>query len=98
MAHLLHPPEIRARNKCNVISFLGQFWGFVTELTFLAVLLFTLTAGGDNTDLKGVIFIIKFMEFGVLSLVEVLTSDGLTNSMLEDFNMIISVFTNCFNC
>ena len=97
MANLLDQQVIEQRNKHNMITFLGQFYGFTTEVIFLAVFLFTLAGAGDNNELKGVAIVMKFMEFGGLSLVEVLTSEGLRKSMFKDFNMIMTCAANCFN-
>ena len=98
MAKLLGRQVTKERNRQNVITFLGQFYGFATEVTFLAVFLFTLAGNKDNNELKGIAIVMKFMEFGCLSLVEVLTSERLRKDMFNDFNTIMSLFTNCFNC
>jgi hypothetical protein len=69
---------IRARNIKNVGTFLGQFYGFVMEYAFAISVLFILYfAGEQKNNFKAVANIAKFIDFGLLSAVEVLSSPAL---------------------
>ena len=77
---------IKARNIKNVGTFLGQFYGFLMEFAFAIAILTILRFGGENTmELKAFSNIIKFMDFGLISGVEVLTSPVLRDHMRTKF-------------
>ena len=90
---MLDPQVTKQRNRKNLTSFLGQFFAFMTEITFLVVFLIILIADSSNTTTKSVAVVIKFMEFGGLSLVEIISSDELRTMMHEDWKKIKSMFT-----
>ena len=82
ITRLLNPRVTRARNRKNIISFLGQFYGFLTEFAFWVTALIVRQQASPTTQL----FVVglKFMDFGVLSMVEVLVSNALWQMMLAD--------------
>jgi hypothetical protein len=82
---MLTEDVIRARNTKNVTNFLGQFYGFVTEYVFLiAVLGIIFFAGEQSSNLKGYVITAKFMDFGLLSAVEVFASPALRSFMKRE--------------
>ena len=83
IAKLLGPTITRRRNANNVITFSGQFYGFVVEAMVVGALMllnhverFNLSPSFSHF-LMSIGFIIYFLNFGVLSAVEVLTSPAL---------------------
>ena len=80
--HLLEPQNIRNRNRKNAVTFLGQFYGFVIEYAFLlSFLLLHLFASEHAQHFRVLVVLVKLMDFGLLSAVEVLTSPGLKGFM-----------------
>jgi len=83
---LLTEDVIRARNIKNVGTFLGQFYGFVFECAFTISILFILYfAGEQKNNFKAVANLAKFINFGLLSAVEVLSSPVLRGYMKSKF-------------
>ena len=79
---LLAQDTIRERNIKNVTTFLGQFYGFVIEYSFLiSLMLFTIFAHEHIQHIRGIVVMVKFIDFGLLSAVEVLSSPGLKGFM-----------------
>ena len=69
---------IRARNMKNVGTFLGQAYAFLTEYVFALTTLIVIFIAGDQTNyLKAISNIAKFVDFGLVSAVEVFTSPAL---------------------
>ena len=69
---------IRRRNQKNAITFFGQFWTFLTECTCLSLVIISI--GGKSDIMYRVIAIIAFwIEFGIVSIVEVWTSGSLVD-------------------
>ena len=67
---------VRKRHHRNAITFLGQFYGFVVEFARIVLLMYTMKASSDVG--YRVLFVISiWVEFGILSVVEVMTSEGL---------------------
>ena len=89
----LRPEVTKQRNRTNAISFLGQFYGFATEATFLTAYLVIIATDDKNTEMKALAVVFKFMEFGVLSLVEILASEQLRRMMFQDLRVVKSAFT-----
>ena len=59
----------------NIGTFLGQAYAFLTEYAFvLSVLIIIFIAGDQTNDLKAITNIAKFVDFGLLSAVEVFAS------------------------
>ena len=87
IVQMLDPRETRKRNKNNVVTFLGQFYGFVVEFTFIGAILFLThvkyleIASSFAHFVKSIAIITHFLNFGVLSAVEVLTSPSLRSYM-----------------
>ena len=80
---LLSKECIRHRNRCNAITFIGQFYGFSTEFVFMVVINICIVLGKSNIQIKALAIIVKYMEFGILSMVEVLASESLRNIFIE---------------
>ena len=82
MRKLLTHDAIRERNLKNVGTFLGHFYGFVVEYVFLiSILVLTHFADAETHHFKAFANIVKLVDFGLLSAVEVLSSPGLKNFM-----------------
>ena len=76
---------IQARNSKNATNFLGQFYCFMSEYAFVVVILFIiLFEGQQSSSFKGYAITAKFMDFGILSAVEVLTSPSLRGFMKRE--------------
>ena len=80
---------IRHRNRTNAITFIGQFYGFCTEFIFLVIWFICLILGKSNIQIKALAAIVKVMEFGMLSMVEVLATESLRNIFIESMFSII---------
>ena len=75
---ILTEDVIRSRNIKNVGTFLGQFYGFVIENTFLiSILIIHYFAGEQKNNYKAFVSVTKFVDFGLLSAVEVFSSPAL---------------------
>ena len=92
---LLDPQVTKQRNRKNLTTFLGQMYAFATECGFLVIFLIILATDSTDTSTKAMALVIKTMEFGGLSLVEIITSENLRNMMVDDFKKVKSVFTLC---
>ena len=90
---MLNPQITKQRNRKNLTTFLAQFYSFATEFAFLSAYLIILKIDSTNTTIKAVAVVVKAMEFGGLSLVEIISSDNLRETMVEDLKKIKSVFT-----
>ena len=68
--------EVRKRHRTNAITFLGQFYGFVVECMITFILVYTMKG---SSDIRYRMFLVigYYVEFGVLTIVEVLTSQSL---------------------
>ena len=80
---LLGKECIRQRNRSNAITFLGQFCGFLIEFVFMVIFTTILVLEESNTQFKSLSKVLMFIEFGMLSMVEVLASDSLRNYFIE---------------
>jgi hypothetical protein len=79
---LLTQDVIRERNVKNVVTFLGQFYCFVMDSAFLIGLLFFICFAGEYTNLfRALAVMARFMNFGLMSAVEVYSSPGLRSFM-----------------
>ena len=73
---ILKADEIKRRNQKNAITFLGQFWTFLTECIMLILIFISLNEQSDISF--RVLAIIGFwIEFGLVSVVEVCASESL---------------------
>jgi len=90
---MLDPEVTKQRNRKNLTSFLGQFFAFITEFGFLVAFLIILVVNSTDTTMKAMAVVIKVMEFGGLSLVEIICSEKLRKMMVEDLKKIKSLFT-----
>ena len=88
---------IKARNVKNATNFLGQFYGFMTEYVFLAAILFIIAFEGQkSSNFKGYAMTAKFMDFGLLSAMEVFTSPTLRSFMKREVRYICKKFGKYF--
>ena len=75
---LLTQENIKDRNTKNVTTFVGQFYGFVVEYAFLFITLICTHLGNDDYNhLQAFVTFVKFLDFGLLSAVEVYSSPAL---------------------
>ena len=82
IAKYLTQEDVRNRNLKNVSTFLGQFYGFVVEYSFLITLFLLHHIGEDYAQhFRALIAFTKFFDFGLLSAVEIYSSPGLRNYM-----------------
>ena len=79
---LMRQEDTHKRNLKNIGTFLGQFYSFVIEYSFLISLLLCGIFADENTqDYRALVVLMKFVDFGVLSCVEVLSSPQLRSFM-----------------
>ena len=77
---------IRKRNIKNMTTFVGQFYGFITEYTFLiSAMILTFYTDSQTQDFKALGTLLKFMDFAFLSIVEIVTSPALRTFMINEF-------------
>ena len=85
MRKLLPANEINRRNQKNAVTLLGQFYGFGFEIIFYFWLLISLKSKdsfGNWNKLFEVVLVTGFwIEFGLLSIVEVMTSKSLKENL-----------------
>ena len=82
MKSILKQDVIRERNLKNMSTFVGHFYGFVTEYIYLIIsVVFIYLADDTSPNLQEYANLAKFLDFGLLSAVEVLSSPGLRNFM-----------------
>jgi hypothetical protein len=87
---------IRQRNRTNAITFMGQFWGFGTEFAYMVIFTTTIVLGGTNTQLKAFSTVLKFTEFGLLSMVDVLASKPLRHDFIESVESMLIIMERMF--
>ena len=79
---LLTQENIKDRNIKNVTTFVGQFYGFVVEYAYLFISLICTHLGNDDYNhLQAFVTFVKFLDFGLLSAVEVYSSPALRRFM-----------------
>ena len=79
---LLTQENIKDRNMKNITTFVGQFYGFMVEYSFLFITLICTHLGNDDYNhLQAFVTFIKFLDFGLLSAVEVYSSPALRRFM-----------------
>ena len=79
---LMSQEDTHKRNLKNIGTFLGQFYSFVIEYSYLIFILLCGIFADENTqDYRALVSIMKFVDFGVLSFVEVLSSPQLRSFM-----------------
>lgn len=79
---LLTQDVIRQRNTKNISTFLGQFYCFLVEYAFvIAILILTSFTHEHNELLRAITVLVKLMDFGIMSAVEVLSSHTLRSFM-----------------
>ena len=72
--------EVKKRHQKNAITFLGQFCRFVVEWTLTMGAVYTLQDHSEITYRMAIV-IFLWMEFGFLSVVEVMSSQNLKNNL-----------------
>ena len=94
---LLSKECIRKRNRRNATTFLGQVYGFWTEFAFVNIITATIVMGESYPKLKALSVVVKLIEFGMLSMVEVITRESLRNNFIENiFTSIEKIFFMIF--
>ena len=73
---ILREDEYNRRKQINCMTFSGQFYGFIVECFTYLGLIYTFQKGSDIT-FRLVITISVWVEFGIVSVVEVMTSQNL---------------------
>ena len=87
ISKLLTEDIVRSRNMKNIGTFLGQFYAFIMEFSFLfVVFLLAIFEDVENNHTKALLVMIKFVDFGVLSAVEVMTSPNLRSLLWQKLN------------
>ena len=74
---ILKEDAIRQRNKRNAITFIGQFWTFMTELTCLVLVIISIANQKSGIFYRMVSIIAVWVELGFVSVVEVWASRSL---------------------
>ena len=83
IAKIMKQEDVRKRNLKNAGTFLGQFYGFMVEYTF-AVSILTIHIFYEHENyqhVRALLCMAKFIDFGLLSAVEVYTSPALKGFM-----------------
>ena len=75
---LLASEEVNKRHRKNAITFLGQFYGFVSETIISLAYMYTYKANA-NINARLAVALGSWIEFGLLSFIEVMTSNNLRN-------------------
>ena len=75
--------DVRQRNAKNAGTFLGQFYGFIVEYSFLLSILsiHIFYADVEHQHIRGLIVMAKFIDFVLLSTMEVYSSPVLKGFM-----------------
>ena len=85
ISQFLDAKDTRKRNNNNIVTFMGQFYGFSIEVTFFLIVTlvtyFEILSPALAHFIKAIAVVIYFLNFGVLSTVEVLTSKSLKAAM-----------------
>lgn len=83
IAMLMKQEDVQKRNAKNAGTFLGQFYGFIVEYSFLVSILtiHIFYADEDFQHIRGLVVMAKFMDFGLLSAIEVYSSPVLRSFM-----------------
>ena len=83
IAKLMRQEDVKQRNAKNAGTFLGQFYGFIVEYSFLVSILsiHIFYADEDYQHIRGLIVMAKFMDFGLLSAIEIYSSPILKGFM-----------------
>ena len=74
----------KKRQRTNIISFAGQFYCFMVEWIFIATLIIWINVGEnyDMTNSKEVYLLVKLIEFGLTSLIQILVSGELRSLLI----------------
>ena len=87
ISQLLTEDIVRSRNMKNIGTFLGQFYGFIMEFSFLfVVFLLTIFEDVENNHTKALLVTVKSVDFGLLSAVEVMASPNLRSLLWHKIN------------
>ena len=83
IAKFMKQEDVRQRNAKNAGTFLGQFYGFIVEYSFLVSILsiHIFYADVEYQHIRGLIVMAKFIDFGLLSAIEVYSSPVLKSFM-----------------
>ena len=82
---LLGEEVIKRRNKRNVITFLGQFYSFVAKCVLAIGFMITLVLKDSDVYIRLGMTIFYSVEFGIVSVVNIVTSQGLRNYLPHNY-------------
>jgi hypothetical protein len=93
LRRILKPTVIKRRNRKNAITFIGQFFSFLFELTGLLLMVMAYTIGSEANKIPLVALIFRKYSFAIISMVEVLTSDVLRKRLfkIELYNIVFGL-------
>ena len=72
--------EVRKRHRKNAITFLGQFYCFLVECAITIGFFYTMQESSEPRD-RAYLLVGLLVEFGILSVVEVITSNALKQNL-----------------
>ena len=81
---ILKADVIQRRNQKNAITFLGQFWTFMTECIIVILVFMSLNEKSD-ISYRAFAVIGFWIEFGIVSVVDVCASESLGNYLPHRF-------------
>ena len=73
---VLKTGKVKRRRRKNAITFLGQFYGFCVEMMVYSGLIYTFREKSSISYRLGIVLCF-WIEFGIVSIVEVMTSNNL---------------------
>ena len=78
LRRLLDPVVTKRRNRNNAITFFGQFCSYVVDLSILLFIIIS-----SNVHAWYMVFVLKYVGFAAVSIVEVVTSNELRSRLLR---------------
>ena len=72
--------DVNKRHRKNAITFLGQFYGFAVRCLLAIGMIYILHTHSD-VIYRLIILVVNWVEFGILSVVEVMTSQNLLQNL-----------------
>ena len=85
--------ELQRRHRKNVISFTGQFYAFCVKFLALFITIFAIIQGKTHLTMRALAMVTKFTEFGMQSIVEVMTSTALRNELFDRWRPIFGLIS-----
>ena len=81
---ILSNGEFKRRRQVNAITFSGQFYGFIAECVLYFGLMYTLQESSDVVYRVSIV-IGLVVEFGIVSVIEIVTSNNLNNFLPHNY-------------